>query len=63
MTKVQAIQSACYLLGENVKEEFEKKEDKAIAGENSFFYVYNSENSSVRVDVIGGEYEVIKERG
>lgn len=58
MTRFQAINSASYILGENIKNEFNKKEANAIAGDNSFFYVYNSEGASVRIDVVGGEYEV-----
>ncbi len=61
MTKTQAIQNASYLLGENIREEFKEKEDRAITGGNTFFYVYNSEGINVRVDVVNGEYEVSKE--
>lgn len=65
MTKSQAIQSASYILGESIKEEFEKKEENAIAGGNSFFYVYNSEDNSVRIDIIYKDecivYDVNKE--
>lgn len=58
MTRIQAINSASYILGEGIEEEFEKKEENATAGGNTFFYVYNSEGASVRIDIVGGEYEV-----
>jgi len=64
MTRDQAIQSASYILGESIKEEFENKEEKATSG-NSFFYIYNSENNSIRIDIINEDerrsYEVYKE--
>lgn len=50
-------------MSEGIKEEFEKKEENAIAGGNTFFFVYNSEGASVRIDIVSGEYEVSEDPG